>query len=194
MRCAGILLTGGASTRFGQDKATTRFEGSTLAERAGSALRTATEPAIEVGPGVSGLPAVDDARQGPLVALAAGLAALPESRPGPAAGVRPPPDRRGAAAMAGASTRRWAASFLWLAIPRSPSRCAPGGRLAALATVPGLVEAGERSLRPLLAGSDVTFIAPPTGRRWPARLRRSTMPTPRTTSNGCGHVSDEAGP
>lgn len=92
MRCAGILLTGGASTRMGQDKATLpvdpddqEFPSTTLAAQAAAALAAVTAPTLEVGPGVSGLPNVADdlAHQGPLVALATGLGALgPADQPG----------------------------------------------------------------------------------------------------------------
>jgi molybdopterin-guanine dinucleotide biosynthesis protein A len=78
VRCSGLLLTGGASRRLGRDKATLRVGGETLAERAARVLSLACSPVLEVGPGVSGLPAVreDPAGAGPLTALAAGGAAL----------------------------------------------------------------------------------------------------------------------
>jgi molybdopterin-guanine dinucleotide biosynthesis protein A len=157
--CAGILLTGGASTRFGQDKATTRFGGSTLAERAAAALRTATEPTIEVGPGVSGLRAVDDARQGPLVALAAGLAALPDTAPVLLLACDLP--------LIDGALLRWLAehpavgSVIPIAgDPPLPQPLCARWSPSALTAVPRLVAAGERSLRPLVAGADVTFIGP----------------------------------
>jgi len=159
VRCAGILLTGGASTRFGRDKATARFGDSTLAERAARALRTATEPTIEVGPGVSGLPSVADARHGPLVALAAGLAALPHSSPVLLLACDLP--------LIDEGLLRWlaqhpaAGSVVPLAgDPPLPQPLCARWSPEALAAVPGLVDAGERSLRPLVGRSDVTFIAP----------------------------------
>jgi molybdopterin-guanine dinucleotide biosynthesis protein A len=159
MRCAGILLTGGASTRFGRDKATTPFGDSTLAERAARALRAATEPTIEVGPGVSGLASVTDARRGPLVALAAGLAALAD----PSAVLLlacdlPLVDE---AILWWLAQHPAAGSVVPLAgDPPLPQPLCARWSAGALAAVPGLVDAGERSLRPLVAGSDVTFIAP----------------------------------
>jgi molybdenum cofactor guanylyltransferase len=67
----GILLAGGASTRFGSPKALARFEGETLAERAWRLLGEACEERIAVG-GDDGLP---DPGTGPVAALAVGLRA-----------------------------------------------------------------------------------------------------------------------
>jgi molybdenum cofactor guanylyltransferase len=71
---AGILLTGGRSRRLGVDKATLVLGGETLATRAARCLAAACDPVVEVGDGVSGLPAVREqpAGAGPLAALAAG--------------------------------------------------------------------------------------------------------------------------
>lgn len=82
--CAGLLLTGGASRRMGLDKATLPVpappggEVVTLAARSALLLGEVAGPVLEVGPGVSGLPAVreDPAGSGPLAAVAAGRAAL----------------------------------------------------------------------------------------------------------------------
>ena len=59
---------------MGRDKTQVLVEGSTLALRTGTLLRAVVETAIEVGPGVSGLPAVVEQppRQGPLAAIAYG--------------------------------------------------------------------------------------------------------------------------
>jgi molybdopterin-guanine dinucleotide biosynthesis protein A len=75
---AGILLTGGASRRMGVDKATLVVDGETLAARAARVLAAVCDPVIEVGSGVSGLPAVreDPPGAGPLAALVAGAGAL----------------------------------------------------------------------------------------------------------------------
>lgn len=72
---AGLLLTGGRSTRMGRDKATMLLpDGATWAERAARLLAGVSAPAIEVGPGVSGLLAVpdDEPGGGPLLAVIAG--------------------------------------------------------------------------------------------------------------------------
>jgi molybdopterin synthase catalytic subunit len=70
----GLLLTGGSSTRMGRDKAQIEVEGISLARRAATALVSATDLCVEVGPGHSGLPALSEepAGEGPLVAIVAG--------------------------------------------------------------------------------------------------------------------------
>jgi molybdopterin-guanine dinucleotide biosynthesis protein A len=80
MGIAGILLTGGGSTRMGSDKATLRLRGSveTLARRTARLLAGLAEPCVEVGPGHSGLASVREVPPGggPLAALAQGWTAL----------------------------------------------------------------------------------------------------------------------
>jgi molybdopterin-guanine dinucleotide biosynthesis protein A len=75
---AGILLTGGRSRRLGVDKATLRLGDETLAERGAREIGAVCAPVVEVGDGVSGLPATREqpAGSGPLAALAAGGAWL----------------------------------------------------------------------------------------------------------------------
>ncbi len=75
---AGLLLTGGASTRLGVDKAELRRDGERLADRTARLLASVCTVAVEVGPGVSALPAVreDPPGSGPLAALVAGADAL----------------------------------------------------------------------------------------------------------------------
>jgi len=70
----GILLVGGASSRFGSPKALARFEGETLAERAWSLLGEVCAETIAVGRS-DGLPfpALGDEGTGPVAAIAAGL-------------------------------------------------------------------------------------------------------------------------
>jgi molybdopterin-guanine dinucleotide biosynthesis protein A len=72
---AGLLLTGGSSSRMGRNKATiTHRSGATWAERAGALLAGVAAPVLEVGPGLSGLLAVADDEEGggPLSAVVAG--------------------------------------------------------------------------------------------------------------------------
>ncbi len=78
MGTAGLLLTGGASRRMGADKALLVIEGQVSAVRLGRLLAAAASPALEVGPGASGLPAIREhpRGQGPLVAIAAGATHL----------------------------------------------------------------------------------------------------------------------
>jgi molybdopterin-guanine dinucleotide biosynthesis protein A len=71
---AGILLTGGHSRRLGVDKATLLLGGEPLARRSARQLESVCTRAVEVGDGVSGLPAVREEHpgSGPLAAVAAG--------------------------------------------------------------------------------------------------------------------------
>jgi molybdopterin-guanine dinucleotide biosynthesis protein A len=79
---AGVLLTGGASRRMGTDKARLVVNGETLAARSARVLGAVCDPVVEVGSGVSGLPAVQEEPPGagPLVALLAGVGALGEPK------------------------------------------------------------------------------------------------------------------
>jgi molybdopterin-guanine dinucleotide biosynthesis protein A len=65
---------------MGQDKSQLIVDGSTLAVRTAALLQLVVETAIEVGPGVSGLPSTREqpAGEGPLAAIAAGCRALRE--------------------------------------------------------------------------------------------------------------------
>ncbi len=74
----GLLLTGGSSRRLGTDKATLPFRGETLAARAARVLTVVCETVVEVGPGVTALPAVRETPpgSGPLAAMVAGASAL----------------------------------------------------------------------------------------------------------------------
>lgn len=72
---AGILLTGGLSTRMGRDKASLVVNGETLAARAAGVLTAVCAPVVEVGPGLTGLPHVRESPpgSGPVAALIAGV-------------------------------------------------------------------------------------------------------------------------
>ncbi|MBW3548813.1 MAG: NTP transferase domain-containing protein [Actinobacteria bacterium] len=75
---AGLLLTGGASRRMGVDKASLRVDGVPLARRTAGVLAAVVAPLLEVGPGRTTLPAIEEtpAGEGPLAAAAAGFRAL----------------------------------------------------------------------------------------------------------------------
>ncbi|MGZ4120428.1 MAG: molybdenum cofactor guanylyltransferase [Actinomycetota bacterium] len=74
---AGLLLTGGASRRMRRDKATIDFGGVPLAVRVARALAQVAYPVLAVGiEAGTGLPVVDDPREGPLVAFVRGAEAL----------------------------------------------------------------------------------------------------------------------
>lgn len=80
---SAILLTGGSSRRMGFDKASMLVDGVPCAVRVAIALRRVVAEAIEVGPGISELPRVEEEPRGggPLVALCAGARALFAQRP-----------------------------------------------------------------------------------------------------------------
>ncbi len=67
-KLTGILLAGGASTRFGSPKELAVVDGETLGDRAWRLLGEACDERIRVGPG-------DDPGTGPVAAIAAGLRA-----------------------------------------------------------------------------------------------------------------------
>lgn len=71
---AGLLLTGGASRRFGSPKADVRVAGERLVDRTARLLGAVASPALEIGPGWSHLEAVREPEpgRGPLAAVAAG--------------------------------------------------------------------------------------------------------------------------
>jgi molybdopterin-guanine dinucleotide biosynthesis protein A len=145
-RLSGILLVGGASTRFGSPKALARFGGETLAARAWRLLDEACDERIAVGRS-EGLPfpTIADEGTGPVAAIAAGLRAaqhdvavvVPVDMPLLTAGaVRTLARacRDGAVAQAG------------------PLPCAVARR-----TLPAF-ESGERRLRTVIAGLDTARI------------------------------------
>ena len=67
---SGILLVGGASSRFGSPKELAEFEGETLAERAWRLLEDTCDERLAVGRG-----GLADPGTGPVAAIAAGLRA-----------------------------------------------------------------------------------------------------------------------
>ncbi|MHB1508797.1 MAG: molybdenum cofactor guanylyltransferase [Acidimicrobiales bacterium] len=75
----GLLLTGGRSLRMGRDKAKLEVGGELLAVRLGRLLAEVARPALEVGPGWSGLvTSRPDPGEGPLAAIASGWLSLRE--------------------------------------------------------------------------------------------------------------------
>ena len=79
----GLLLTGGASSRMGVPKATLLVDGEPIAARLARLLARVCTPALEVGPGYSELRRVEDEHpgMGPLAALVAGADAAGGSGP-----------------------------------------------------------------------------------------------------------------
>lgn len=80
-RLTGVLLVGGASTRFGSAKALAELHGETLAERAWRTLGEACDERIAVGKGDTILPfeVLDDGAQvrAPIAGVVAGLVGAP---------------------------------------------------------------------------------------------------------------------
>jgi len=73
----GLLLTGGTSRRMGEDKARSAVGGVPMGALTGRALMQAASPVLCLGPDPGlGLQTVEDARMGPLAALAAGMRRL----------------------------------------------------------------------------------------------------------------------
>jgi molybdenum cofactor guanylyltransferase len=141
-RLTGILLVGGASTRFGSPKALARFEGETLAERAWRLLDDVCDERIAVGR-AKGLPfpALADEGTGPVAAIAAGLVAAT----GEVAVVIPvdmPLLTTGALRLLAGACRDAAVA------QRGPLPCAVARRM-----LPAF-ETGERRLRSVLDGLD----------------------------------------
>jgi molybdopterin-guanine dinucleotide biosynthesis protein A len=156
----GGLLVGGASRRFGSDKALARFEGRTLAERVASALAAVTEEVTLLGggpvpPALAGLVRLDDDPRvrGPLAGLLAAFAAHPDR-----------------AWLVAACDQPWldAAALAWLVAERRPGAVAVLPRLdsGGVEPFPGIYEPGAGtvlaglactggSLQPLAARADV---------------------------------------
>jgi molybdenum cofactor guanylyltransferase len=136
----GILLVGGASTRFGSPKALAQFEGETLADRAWRLLEESCDERLAVGPG--GLP---DPGTGPVAAIAAGLREATH-----AVAVVIPVDMP---LLTPAALRLLAESCRDAAVAQAgPLPCAVARR-----TLPAF-ETGERRLRTVLDGLDTACV------------------------------------
>lgn len=156
---------------MGFDKASMTVDGEPCAARLARLLRDVSSMAVEVGPGVSGLPAVheDPPGSGPLVALAAGAAALRARGHGYSALVLacdlPLVTGDVLRALAG-----WAGdgSVVPVVGGRAQPLCA---RWSAedLVVSAELAATGHRSLRPLLERPDVTLVEEDD---WPAAVDR----------------------
>jgi molybdenum cofactor guanylyltransferase len=156
---AGILLTGGASRRMGFDKALLSVEGTPNAVRLAGVLKAVAAPVVEVGPGVSGLPSVQEtpAGAGPLVAICAGgrqLRSLGHDGPVLVLACDLPFMNSDVLAQLGAWPGR--GSVVPLVAGRAQPLCARWSP-EDMAVVGTLVQAGERSMRSLLARAAVTF-------------------------------------
>jgi molybdopterin-guanine dinucleotide biosynthesis protein A len=152
-RLGGILLTGGASTRLGFDKALLKVDGVPNAVRLGTVLSHVADLAVEVGPGRSGLPAVleEPPGSGPLAAVCAGVRALAaRGHSGPALVLACDMPFMDATILKVIASRAGDASIVPLVGGKPQPLCA---RWSApdLALACRLAQAGERSMKALLA-------------------------------------------
>ena len=136
----GILLAGGASSRFGSPKARARFEGETLEERAWRLLGEICDERIAVGG--DGLP---DPGTGPVAAIAVGLRAATNEL-----AVVIPVDMP---LLTGEALRQLAGACRDAAVAQDgPLPCVVARRV-----LPAF-ETGERRLRTVLEGLDTAHI------------------------------------
>ncbi len=164
MPAAGLLLTGGASRRMGRDKATLPGgqPGETLAVRTGRLLAATAAPALEIGPGRSGLPAVVEAEPGlgPLAAVATGRRALlARGWAGPAIVVATDLPRLTAALLSWLADHPYGGSVIPVAEGAPQPLCARYGP-ADLDRAVELAGRGRRSMRDLLDSSDALLAGP----------------------------------
>jgi molybdopterin-guanine dinucleotide biosynthesis protein A len=146
---------------MGQDKARIVFEGQTLAIRGATLLKRVCSPVVEVGPGVSGLPAVREkpAGSGPLPAVAAGGRALRTAgRTGPAI-VLAVDMPRVPESLLRFLAEQDAAAVVPVANGEAQPLCAVYSR-AALELAEELASRGEHSMYALLDGLEVMWIQP----------------------------------
>lgn len=161
MRVAALLLTGGASRRFGAPKADVRVDGERLADRAARILADVASPVLEVGPQRSSLDAVleDEPGSGPLSAVAAGGRALASRDVGDRdvlvlAVDLPFVDPALLTLLADAAPAD-------AVVPRVGGRAQPlcaRYSATALARAAALVDAGHRSMQALLRASSVRWV------------------------------------
>jgi molybdopterin-guanine dinucleotide biosynthesis protein A len=157
----GLLLTGGASRRMGQDKSA--LFSASLAAR----LAAVTDAAFEVGPGRTSLPCIADPGHGPLAALAAAAPSAPTAALVLACDMP----------FVTEDLLRWLAGCEGTAVPIVDQRIQPLCARYSAADVQRsieVVEAGGRAMRALLDGADVTWLD---STDWPA-LQFADMDTP----------------
>jgi molybdopterin-guanine dinucleotide biosynthesis protein A len=160
---AGILLTGGASRRMGFDKASLVVGGVPLAAHLASMLAEVAAPVVEVGPGRSGAPWVqeDPPGSGPLVAVGAGYEALLQrGHRGPALVLACDLPRLDTALLGLVAGWPGTCSVVPVWAGRPQPLCA---RWSAedLGAVGAMVAAGARSMRPLLERAGVVLVDEP---------------------------------
>lgn len=165
---AGLLLTGGASTRMGVDKASLALAGGgTPASRVAEALVAHTAPTVQVGRRSVELPWVADRwpGEGPLAAVASGLQALASSgHHGPVVVVACDLPLLTPAVVSLVANWPGDSTVVPVVDGRAQPLCARYGP-EALAAVPRLVAAGSRSMRALLDAVAVDWL---TAEQWAA--------------------------
>jgi molybdopterin-guanine dinucleotide biosynthesis protein A len=154
---------------MGFDKASIRVEGVALARRAGRLLSEVAVPAVEVGPGRSGLESVleDPPGAGPLAAVGAGVRSLRAAGYDGGALVLacdlPMISRDALEALA-----RWPGKGSVVpVVGGSPQLLCARWSAPDLDAVEGMLAAGERAMKALLARPGVTMAAQPD---WPDKL------------------------
>lgn len=156
---AGILLTGGASRRMGRPKGLIDVGGETLAVRTGRLLLSVCNPAVEVGPGWSGLEVAVEANpgDGPLAALADGWKHLRRvGFNGPALAVATDLPLLDGNVLGWLVTHPARSSVVPLSGGRPQLLCARWSA-ADLDRAVALVEAGHRAVRDLLERSEAVL-------------------------------------
>jgi molybdopterin-guanine dinucleotide biosynthesis protein A len=159
---AGLVLTGGSSRRMGRDKATLALGGQTLAERVAALLSQVAAPALEVGPGRTGLRLVPEDRPGagPFTALIAGWRAVTaQGHRGPVVVVACDLPRVSEPLLRLIASHPGSGSVVPVVDGRPQPLCA---RFSAAALTHGavMVGTGRRSLGPLLEHPDVRWLEP----------------------------------
>jgi molybdopterin-guanine dinucleotide biosynthesis protein A len=164
MPAAGLLLTGGASRRMGQDKAALAATdtGESLAGRTARMLGAVTSLALEIGPGFTDLPAIVEVQRGggPLVAVAAGRGELcRRGWDGPAVVVATDLPRLTRALLTWLAEHPSRASVVPVALGVPQPLCARySARDLDRAVV--LAAMGRRAMRDLLEGTDALLVGP----------------------------------
>ena len=167
MRIPGLLLTGGASSRMGTPKAELLVDGESLVQRTARLLQAVCDPIVEIGPGYSTLPRVDEdpPGQGPLAALVINHATGVSFRADAVGGSTPvlllACDLPFVTEHLLSRLVDWPGTGTVVPVDRAgvvQPVCARYSR-DALDRARTLVDGGERSLRSLLRGDDVTRLA-----------------------------------
>ena len=151
----GVLLVGGASSRFGSPKALARFRGETLAERAWRLLGEVCDERLAFGKAAEAgglpFPLLDDGTgvRAPLAGLVAGLRAAPAGRV-----LALPVD---CPLLEADDLRLLTAARGAVAVPQTGPLPGVYGQLA-LAPLEAALAAGRLKLRDAIAGLDVVVV------------------------------------